>query len=94
MDEHLSPYVPDFCEALADFCNNLLRESHYDGDYSNEAVKILDARNHLFRRVVASATDEETDVYMLRDLVRIDELTLEFCINQRRILSLARNYFS
>ncbi|MBR1889108.1 MAG: hypothetical protein IJ816_00540 [Alloprevotella sp.] len=93
METNLPPYVADFVEALADFCERCLLESNYDSEYSNEAIRILDARNHLFRKQTASATDEEHDIYMLRDLLRIDESTLDFRVNRQRILSIARNYF-
>ncbi|MBR1387611.1 MAG: hypothetical protein IJ553_04275 [Alloprevotella sp.] len=84
----------EFIEALADYADHLLSSLHYDGEYSNDAIRIVDARNHLFRNITASCTDEEKDIYMLRDLVRINEQTFDYMVDQNRIVSIARNYFA
>lgn len=45
----------DFIEALEFFLKAELRASAEPADYNNEAIRIIDARNHLFQNVGAAA---------------------------------------
>ena len=62
-------------------------------DYCRGAIKILDARNHLFAFVSVDNTDEENAIYALRDLCRVDPDTLDTIVDRGKIASLARTYF-
>lgn len=64
-----------------------------DADYCREAVKIIDARNGLFRNAGAHPTDEEHDIYTLRSLCRLNEETFALVPDEGRIRSLARTFF-
>ena len=47
----------DFVEAMEQFVKAELRASMEPADYNNEAIEIIDARNHLFRNVGRQTTD-------------------------------------
>ena len=66
----------EFVEALCRFVEQELQRDP-DPIYSQKAVKIADARNHLFRIVEPARTDEAEDLYALADLCRLDEDTWE-----------------
>jgi len=80
----------EFAEAL---CQYVARELwSQDGEYIKGAVRILDARNHLFQALPHQATDESADIYALSDLCHVnDEMQTEPDMN--RALGVARNYF-
>lgn len=82
----------DFVNALAAYVDAEIRHSGMTADYNNEAVEVLDARNHLFRAVGCRVTDEAENVYALRDLCRVDEDTLEYKVDKGRLRSVARNF--
>ncbi len=84
----------EFVNALDSFVRAELRLSMQPADYNNEAVQIVDARNHLFRNVGIRATDEEEDIYALRELCHVDEDTLDLVPNRMKLQSIARSYFS
>ncbi len=84
----------EFVNALDSFVRAELRLSMQPADYNNEAVQIVDARNHLFRNVGIRATDEEEDIYALRELCHVDEDTLDLVPNRMKLQSIARGYFS
>ncbi len=84
----------EFVNALDSFVRAELRLSMQPADYNNEAVQIVDARNHLFRNVGIRATDEEEDIYALRELCHVDENTLDLVPNRMKLQSIARSYFS
>ena len=65
----------EFVEALCRFVEQELQRDP-DPIYSQKAVKIADARNHLFRIVEPARTDEAEDLYALADLCRLDEETM------------------
>lgn len=83
----------EFVNALDSFVRAELRLSMQPADYNNEAVQIVDARNHLFRNVGVRATDEEEDVYAIRELCHVDEDTLDLMPNRMKLQAIARNYF-
>jgi len=82
--------VKAFAEAL---CRHVAQElTEQDGAYVKGAVKIVDARNHLFRTLPQSGTDESEDTYALSELCHLaDDLSTEPDMN--RALGVARNYF-
>ncbi len=84
----------EFVNALDSFVRAELRLSMQPADYNNEAVQIVDARNHLFRNVGIRATDEEEGIYALRELCHVDEDTLDLVPNRMKLQSIARGYFS
>lgn len=83
----------EFVNALDSFVRAELRLSMQPADYNNEAVQIVDARNHLFRNVGVRATDEEEDVYAIRELCHVDEDTLDLMPNRMKLQAIARSYF-
>lgn len=83
----------EFVNALDSFVRAELRLSMQPADYNNEAVQIVDAHNHLFRNVGVRATDEEEDVYAIRELCHVDEDTLDLMPNRMKLQAIARNYF-
>lgn len=83
----------DFVDALESFVKAELRLSMEPADYNNEAIEIVDARNHLFRNVGRQATDEEQGIYAIRDLCHVDEDTMETVPNRMKFRAIAKNYF-
>ena len=79
----------DFIEALEFFLKAELRASAEPADYNNEAIRIIDARNHLFHNVGRCGTDEECGIYAIRDLCHVDEDTLETVPDRMRLAALA-----
>ena len=49
----------DFVEALLNYVNAALRASGEAADYCQEALRVVDARNHLFASAGIHRTDEE-----------------------------------
>lgn len=68
-------------------------ESVWNLPYNNEAIEIIDARNHLFRNVGRMHTDESLNIYAIRDLCHVDEETLETVPNRMKFKAIAKNYF-
>lgn len=83
----------DFVEALLRYVAAELRASFEPAEYNNEAVRIVDARNHLFQNVGRQANDEERGIYTLRSLCHVDEDTFDTVPDPARIRSIAKNYF-
>lgn len=83
----------DFVDALESYVKAELRTKGIPADYNNEAVEIVDARNHLFRNAGCRVTDEADNIYALRDLCCIDEESMEMLPDRERIRRVARNYF-
>lgn len=83
----------DFVDALERYVQAELRASMEPADYNNEAIEVVDARNHLFRNVGRQTTDEELGIYAIRDLCHVDEVTLETVPNRMKFRAIARNYF-
>ena len=82
--------MEDFAEALCQFVWQQLHGQ--DGEYVKGAVRILDARNHLFTAIDQQMTDEAADIYALRDLCHVDE-DMRTVPDMNRALRIARNYF-
>lgn len=85
--------IEDFVAALEAFVWAELRASMEPADYNNEAIEIVDARNHLFRNVGRQHTDEELDIFAIRDLCHVDEETMETVPDRMKFRAIARNYF-
>lgn len=83
----------DFVEALVNYVKEELQRSGEPADYNVDALKVVDARNHIFRPAGKLPTDEADDIYALRDLCRVDEETMEMVPDKGRIAAVARNYF-
>lgn len=82
--------MQEFAESLCSYVRQQL--SGQDGEYVQGAVRILDARNHLFRSLPQQPTDEAADIYALRDLCHVDE-DMRTVPDINRALRIARNYF-
>lgn len=82
--------MQSFASALTSHVQDFLRD--HDPEYVQEAIQVLDARNHLFRTIPAHPTDESQDIYAIRDLCHVDE-EMQTVPDPHRILSVARNYF-
>lgn len=91
MTSPLSP-LDDFATALLDYAQAALRASGEQPDYCQEAVRILDARNHLFTSAGVHRTDEENGIYALRDLCALDEESMELRPDRLRCLSVGRDF--
>lgn len=85
--------IEDFIDALESFINAELRASMEPADYNNEAIEIIDARNHLFSNVGRMSTDESLNIYAIRDLCHVDEDTLETVPNRMKLKAIARIFF-
>ncbi len=85
--------VLDFISALDGYVRAALATMGEPADYCTEAVRIVDARNHLFCMAGKKATDEAENIYALRELCRIDEDTMEMVPDHGRMAAIARNYF-
>lgn len=83
----------DFVDALENYVKAELRVSGEPADYNTDAIRIVDARNHLFSNVGRQQTDQELGIYAIRDLCRVDENTLETVPDRMRFQSIAREYF-
>ena len=70
--------IKDFVDALESYVKAQLQASGEPADYNVEALEIVDARNHLFRHAGKRVTDESENIYALRDLCRVDEMSLDF----------------
>lgn len=86
--------IADFVDALESYVKAELRTSLEPAEYNNEAIEIIDARNHLFRNVGRQATDEELNIFALRDLCHVDEVTMDTIPNRMKLKSIAKNYFA
>ncbi len=80
----------DFADALEEFILTVLRNGTEPADYNNEAIEIVDARNHIFRSAGKRGTDEELNLYAVRDLCRISEDNLETVPDRMRLLRIAQ----
>ena len=80
----------DFASALCRQVAEMLRGQ--DGAYPQGAVRVMDARNHLFATLPTQRTDEAEDIYALSDLCHVDEW-MQTLPDMNRALSVARNYF-
>ena len=86
----LQDQAANFARALCRYVAHELRNQ--DGEYVRGAVKVADARNHLFMPQPHQGTDESTDIYALADLCHVDE-DMQTVPDMNRALGVARNYF-
>lgn len=64
-----------------------------DIEYCQEAIKITDARNHIFQDLSNTSSDEEHSVFALRDLCRLDEETMQWQVDKNRLRAVAKDFF-
>ena len=83
----------EFAEALKDFINLSLAHHGQEAEYSTDAVEIVDARNHIFRLVPNTGTDEELNRFALQGLCRLDECSLNLTPDIQRLLAVAKDFF-
>lgn len=83
----------DFIDALEAYVRDAIAATGQPADYCVEALRVVDARNHIFCAAGRRATDEAIDVYALRDLCRVDEETMRFVPDRGRMAAVARNIF-
>lgn len=76
--------------ALEAFLLSELRSADATGEYHQGAIRVIDARNHLFSMVDRPETDEEAGIYAVRDLCRIDEVTFDSVPDRQKLLAVAR----
>lgn len=81
-----------FVDNLQTFITEILRNAEEGSDYVRGAVKIIDARNCLFKYLPQSYTDEENDCYAIRELCSLNE-EMETAADCKRIAQIARSYF-
>lgn len=82
----------DFVEALLNYVNAALRASGEAADYCQEALRVVDARNHLFASAGIHRTDEEHGIYALCDLCALDDETMEWRPDRARCAAVARDF--
>ena len=84
--------INEFVEALYRFVANEINRAT-DPIYCQEGIKIVDARNHIFRLSDTIRTDEAEDTYALSDLCIVDE-DMQTVPNRQRMYRIARNYWN
>jgi len=80
----------EFVQALKHYVEGEIRG--IDAEYIQTAIKVLDARNHIFVNIGPARTDEAEDIYAIRDLCHVNDY-METEVDENRIMGLARNYF-
>ncbi len=80
-----------FAEDLCAYVGRRIADQ--DGAYIKGALRIVDARNHIFMDVPHQSTDEASDVYALADLCHLNE-EMQTEPDMYRALAVARNYFA
>ena len=83
----------EFAKALKDFINLSLAHHGQEAEYCTDAVEIVDARNHIFRLVPNTGTDEELNRFAMQGLCRLDEWTLKLTPDIQRLLAVAKDFF-
>ncbi|MCM1108794.1 MAG: hypothetical protein NC388_07040 [Clostridium sp.] len=83
--------IDDFVNALYIFVANELQRVQ-DVTYCRDAIRIVDARNHLFRNVGAVTADESADIYLLAGLCCLTD-DMRTIPDRRRMECVARNYW-
>lgn len=83
----------DFISALRQYIVHAIALDAGGADYAAGAVRIVDARGHLFVDAGRRDTDEAEDIYALRSLFRPDEETLQLVPDEGRLEAISRNYF-
>ena len=86
MNASRHPEHDDFVQALLHYVSAALRSTGEAADYCQEAVRVVDARNHLFASAGVHATDD------LRDLCTLDDETMEWRPDAARCAAVARDF--
>ncbi len=89
----MSEDAKDFMRALESHVRDILAAGTVPAEYNNEAIEIVDARNHYFRNAGMRPTDESANIYALRDLCRIGADPLSCDPDLGRIAAITRNFF-
>lgn len=92
MTPTLSPSQEDFVQALLAFVTSELRITGEIPDYCQQAIRIVDARNHIFCSAGSHVTDEEHGIYALRDLCALDDEQMELRPDRWRCAAIARDF--
>lgn len=87
----MSTPLDDFAEALLAYVEATLQGQDLQADYCHEAVRIVDAHNHLFVGLSHQSTDEQHSIYALRDLCSLDETSMELRPDRWRCLNVGRD---
>ena len=90
---HMFDEKAEFMDALAAYVGDMLERDGLADEPGTAALRIVDARNHLFAPAGRHTTDEEEGIYALRDLCRLDEDTLRHVPNRRKLAALAHDIF-
>ena len=85
--------INEFVEALYRFVANEIKRVT-DPIYCQEGIKIVDARNHIFRLSDTLRTDEAEDTYALSDLCIVDARHARPVPHRQRMYRIARNYWN
>lgn len=83
--------IEEFVNELYAFVAGELRQRE-DMAYCRDRVKVVDARNHLFRCDDKGDTDEAEDKYALKDLCRLDD-DMQYVPDRQRMQRIALNYW-
>ena len=83
----------EFMDALAAYVGDMLERDGLADEPGTAALRIVDDRNHLFAPAGRHTTDEEEGIYALRDLCRVDKMSLDFVPDRQRMAAIARNFF-
>lgn len=84
--------INDFVDELYAFVRAALTEGGEPADYHKGAVQVVDARLRLFVLLDNHGTDEQLGIVALRELCRIDELTLEMVPDRMKMTALAHDW--
>lgn len=84
--------LDDFTDALLSYVKHALNADSETPDYCQTAVRIVDARNHLFTSAGHHLTDEEHDIYALRDLCALDEESMDLYPDRHRCAAVGRDF--
>jgi hypothetical protein len=64
--------IEDFVNSITKLIENEINTGE-DMTYSQKAIYIADARNHLFRIIDCAATDESENIFAIKELCFIDD---------------------
>ena len=84
--------INDFVDELYAFVRAALTEGGEPADYHKGAVQVVDAHMRLFVLLDNHGTDEQLGIVALRELCRIDELTLEMVPDRMKMKALAHDW--
>lgn len=81
-----------FAQALCAHLRTALETHGQSADYTQLAVKIIDAHNYWFQTLPSQLTDEENNIYAFRELCTLDEESFTLLPNLQRCLALGRDW--